>query len=132
MAVVLRAQRLGDDLVVTLGGGTRSHVGAAAVAQPRPSLKGDGTVSATASVIALLGHKEDELARWAALRLASQLNAVVVVTAGIHVDNATPDQIRQLDAAARGLVEELATELVRRLKGENQSAVDAAAGERDG
>jgi len=113
MAVVLRAQRLGDDLVVTLGGGTRPHVGAAAVAQPRPSLKGDGTISATASVIALLGHKEDELARWAALRLASQLNAAVVVTAGIHVDSASPEQIRQLDAAARGLVEELASQLAR-------------------
>lgn len=111
LAVVLRAQRLGDDWVVTLGGGTRHHVGAVAVAQPRPSLKGDGTVSATASVIALLGHKEDELARWAALHLAAQLNAVVVVTAGIHVDAATPEQIRQLDAAARGLVEELASRL---------------------
>lgn len=113
MTVVLRAQRLGDDWVVTLSGGTRHHVGAAAVAQPRPSLKGDGMISATASVIALLGHKEDELARWAALRLAAQLNAAVVVTAGIHVDDATPEQIQQLDAAARGLVEELASRLAR-------------------
>jgi hypothetical protein len=52
----VQAQWVGADLVVTIGGGSRPHVGAVAVAQPRPSLKGDGTVSATASVIALLGH----------------------------------------------------------------------------
>jgi predicted flavoprotein YhiN len=104
----VQAQWVGADLVVTIGGGSRPHVGAVAVAQPRPSLKGDGTVSATASVIALLGHKEDELARWAALHLASRLNTTVVVTAGLHVDNATMEEIIALDAEARRLVEAIA------------------------
>jgi gallate decarboxylase subunit D len=98
---------VGKDLVVTIGGGTHPHVGAVAMAQPRPSLKGDGTVSATASVIALLGHKEDELARWAALHLAARLNATVVVSAGLHVDDATLDEVLRLDAEARRLVEAL-------------------------
>jgi len=104
--VEVRAHWVGRDLVVTIGGGTHAHVGAVAVAQPRPSLKGDGSVSATASVIALLGHKEDELARWAALHLAAKLNRTVVVTAGLHVDNATMEQILYLDAEARRLVGE--------------------------
>lgn len=108
LQVVVRADWVGPDLVVTIGGGTRHHVGAVAVAQPRPSLKGDGKVSSTASVIALLGHKEDELARWAALLLSARLNTTAVVTAGIHVDNATLEQILQMDADARKLVEELA------------------------
>ncbi|MGE5674483.1 MAG: hypothetical protein ACM3XM_11480 [Mycobacterium leprae] len=99
--ITVRAQRVGADLVVTIGGGTRAHVGAVAVAQPRPSLKGDGQVSASASVITLLGHKEDELARWAALYLAAQLNTTVVVTAGIHVDDATPADLGQIDAEVR-------------------------------
>ncbi len=106
--VELQAEWVGPDLVVSIGGGTRAHVGAVAVAQPRPSLKGDGKVSATASVIALVGHKEDELARWAALHLASQLNTTVVVTAGLHIDDADPDQIQHMDAYARELVTQIA------------------------
>lgn len=108
MRVDVQAEWVGRDLVVTIGGGTHPHVGAVAVAQPRASLQGDGKVSATASVIALLGHKEDELARWAALLLASRLNRTAVVTAGIHVDGATLEQIRHLDAEARALVGRLA------------------------
>lgn len=107
LRVEVQAQFVGADLVVTIGGGTRAHVGAVAVAQPRPSLKGDGRVSATASVIALLGHKEDELARWAALHLAARLNRTVVVTAGVHVDDAALDQIVHLDKEVRRLVEAL-------------------------
>lgn len=110
LRVEVQAQWVGADLVVTIGGGTKAHVGAVAIAQPRPSLKGDGRVSATASVITLLGHKEDELARWAALHLAAKLNRTVVVTAGIHIDDASIDQIIQLDADARRLVTTL-TEL---------------------
>lgn len=108
LAVDLAAHWVGPDLVVTIGGGTRPHVGAVAVAQPRPSLRGDGSLSATASVIALLGHKEDELARWAALALASRLNATVTVTAGLHVDAAAPEQIAALNEQARQLVHALA------------------------
>ncbi len=107
LRVEVQAQWVGADLVVTIGGGTRAHVGAVAVAQPRPSLKGDGRVSATASVIALLGHKEDELARWAALHLAARLNRTVVVTAGVHVDEAALEQIVHLDKEVRRLVEDL-------------------------
>jgi len=99
--------RVGGDLVVVIGGGTHPHVGAVAVAQPRPSLQGGGKISSSASVITLLGHKEDELARWAALLLAAELNTNVVVTAGLHVDHATPEQIRQLESTARTLVKSL-------------------------
>lgn len=108
LVVEVRAQWMGPDLVVTIGGGTRFHVGAVAVAQPRPSLRDDGSISSTASVIALLGHKEDELARWAALMLASRLNATVTVTAGLHVDAATPDQVTTLNEETRRLVYALA------------------------
>lgn len=104
LQVEVQALWVGSDLVVTIGGGTRPHVGAVAVAQPRPTLKGDGTVSASASVIALLGHKEDELARWAALLLAARLNTTVIVTVGLHVDEAAREQIVQLDAEVRKLV----------------------------
>jgi gallate decarboxylase subunit D len=108
LQVEIRGQWVGKDLVVTIGGGTKAHVGAVAVAQPRPSLRGDGRISASASVITLLGHKEDELARWAALHLASQLNTTVAVTAGVHLDQATPEQIAAIDAKIKQDVQVLA------------------------
>ena len=99
---------MGRDLSVTLDGGDRPHIGAVAVAQPRPSHRGGGRISATTSVIALLGHLEDELARSTAHRLASGLDATVSVACGIHLDQAGPDDLREV----RELAEELATELL--------------------
>ncbi len=64
---------------------------------------------------ALLGHKEDELARWAALHLSSQLNAAVVVTAGLHIDDAAPEQVVQLDAEARCAVKALVDQALREI-----------------
>ena len=77
---------MGRDLAVTLCGGDRAHIGAVAVSQARPSLEPGGATSATTSVLALLGHKEDDLARGLAARFAARLDAVVTVACGIHMD----------------------------------------------
>ena len=58
----------GPDLCLCLAGGESPHIGAAALAVPRESLRGGGEPSASASVLCVTGHKEDELARDAALR----------------------------------------------------------------
>lgn len=68
---------------VSLFGGI-PHVGTTALAIPRPSLKDPGRMSATASVLNVTGHKDDELARRLAESLAAGLNRVVAVTAGVH------------------------------------------------
>lgn len=94
----------GPDLTVTLSGGSHPHIGAVALAQPRPSLRGDGSRSATVSVLTLPGHLEDEVARWAAHLLAVRAGGTVVVTAGMHVDQATPAEITALVAEAKALV----------------------------
>jgi hypothetical protein len=78
---------IGQDLLVAIWGGERPHIGAVSIAQPRPSLKDAGVTSATASVICLLGHKEDELAKATSEVLAAALNTNVIVTAGIHWEN---------------------------------------------
>ena len=87
-------QRIGRDLLVAIWGGERPHVGAVAVAQPRPSLRDPQSTSATASVFCLVGHKEDELAKAASEILASVLNTTVVVTAGIHWDDLSAEGIQ--------------------------------------
>ncbi|OQY53798.1 MAG: hypothetical protein B6245_22335 [Desulfobacteraceae bacterium 4572_88] len=87
---------IGQDVLLAIWGGEKPHIGAVAVAQPRPSLRQPDVTSATASVICLLGHKEDELAKMASERLAAVLNTPVVVTAGIHWDNIGEEGIRQV------------------------------------
>lgn len=86
----------GDGVVVHLFGGELPHVGSIVVSQPRPSLQPGGGTSCTSSTLNLVGHKDDELARPVAEKLAKGLNQVVVVVAGVHVDNATAQEIRQL------------------------------------
>jgi hypothetical protein len=88
--------RCGNDLVVALQGGSRYHIGATAMAVPRPSLADPSQVSSSASVLCVVGHKEDQLARAMALRLAAALDCTATVVAGLHVDNASSDDIRLL------------------------------------
>jgi hypothetical protein len=105
---------IGDDLLVYIWGGERPHIGAVAAAQPRPSLADPDTVSATASVLTYLGHKEDEVVKRAAEAIAAALDTNVVVTAGIHWDD--------LSAEAVGIVlsrcKEIVAKLLQALEGE--------------
>ena len=87
---------IGPDLLIAIWGGEKPHIGAVAVAQPRPSLKDPDVTSATASVICFVGHKEDELAKAAAEILSATLNTAVVVTAGIHWDNLDEEAIARI------------------------------------
>jgi len=88
-------QRMGNDYLVSVWGGA-AHIGAVAMAQSRPSLADSGRLSASASVFCYLGHKEDDLAKKVAERLAAALGAKVVVVAGIHWDNLKPQGIEQI------------------------------------
>jgi hypothetical protein len=87
---------IGQNVLVAIYGGEKPHIGAVAMAQPRPSLKDPNVTSATASVFTYVGHKEDDLAKAAAEILAAALKTHVVVTAGIHWDNLTKEGIQQI------------------------------------
>jgi gallate decarboxylase subunit D len=78
---------------VNLLGGDTPHIGAVAVAIPRASRARPGRRSATTSVFALVGHKDDELARSMASDLARHLAITAVVTAGVHLRQARPSDI---------------------------------------
>lgn len=80
-----------------------SHVGSVALAQPRPSLTGEGQ-SATVSTLNLCGHKDDVVANAVAQRVSAQTGAVVCCTCGIHVDDATPQELKAIVEAVDGLV----------------------------
>jgi len=107
--VVCTAIRVGQDVTIQIQGGERPHIGAVAMAIPRPSLKDPTRLSATASVLTVIGHKEDELARSIALHLATELSCVAVVLAGVHLDGADENDIARIvensDQVVRMLVE---------------------------
>ena len=96
---------IGEDLLVAVWGGEKPHIGAVSVAQSRPSLKDPEAVSASASVFCFLSHKEDDLAKAISEVLAAVLDTKVVVTAGIHWDNITPDGILQIMKNSKVLTE---------------------------
>jgi gallate decarboxylase subunit D len=94
--IELTAVVCSTDYCVTICGGSRYHVGATALGYARAG--GDclpGT-SATVSVLCAPGHRDDEVARWAARYLATELGCNVSVTAGVHIDGATVDDIQIL------------------------------------
>jgi len=96
---------LGDDLLSCLWGGTKPHIGAIALAVPRPSLADESATSSTVSVLTMLGHKEDGLVKAVADRLSARLNKNVVVTAGIHWDHLDEDAIREIEQSCALLAE---------------------------
>ena len=87
-------RRIGDDVLVAIWGGEKPHIGAVAIAQPRPSLKDPQAISATASVICLVGHKEDDLAK-----------AAAEILAATHWDNLDPDAIERIIRNSETLVD---------------------------
>ncbi|MCK5682348.1 hypothetical protein KAI46_16225 [bacterium] len=74
----------GDFIVVVTGG--RDHIGAIALALPRPSLVEADRLSATSSILTMLGHREDELVKYVSETVAAATGQNVIVIAGVHYD----------------------------------------------
>ncbi len=113
--IKVSATWMGEDLLVTIRGG-RAHIGAVALAQPRPSLKEAGITSATASVLCVVGHKEDAVVKTASERLSAALNVRVVAAAGMHWDDLDAEAIRGILNRVDALVETM----VRHLKSDGK------------
>lgn len=108
--LVCAIERLGDDCVLVLGGGDAPHIGSSALAIPRPSLTGTGQ-SATVSTLNKTGHKDDFLANPLAHAVASELGCTVACIAGVHIDDATPEQIEAIRDAIPELAQRICTHL---------------------
>lgn len=98
--VSLLALCAGNDLIVIINGGDSPHVGSVAVAVPGLSHRDAHKTSSTSSVITLVGHKDDELAKPVSEFIARELNQVCVVIVGIHVEQATERDIEIVSEAA--------------------------------
>jgi hypothetical protein len=106
------AQKMGRDLLVSIWGGTRPHIGAVGMATPRPSLRIPRKWSATSSNFTFIGHKEDAIVKKISEKLATELRKNVVVVAGIHWDGITAKEIEIIE----GLAQKLSDQILRKLK----------------
>jgi hypothetical protein len=105
-----RVSILGNDILVVLSGGS-VHIGAVAMAQPRPSLADSRKTGATSSVYTYVGHKEDSIAKTMADKLAQHLNRKVVVVAGIHWDDLRDEEIEILVNMCHEITEDVLNKL---------------------
>ena len=92
--ISMKAITVGEDLCVIICGGDSPHIGCVTLSVPRASLQDPAAVSATTSVLNVIGHKDDEAARYVSYVLSSKMNKNVVVTCGIHVDGITNEEIK--------------------------------------
>jgi hypothetical protein len=84
--VWLSSHRIGDDLVFFLGGGQRAHVGGVVIAQPGKKVK----------TVRLTGHYDDIVLKPIAETACKKYKTKVIAVGGVHVDNATKEEITLL------------------------------------
>ena len=86
----------GHGLCVMLTGGELAHVGGVAYAAPRNKSNGDG-ITADISTVCGAGHKDVYAAVIAAKKICVSLGETTCVTAGIHLDHATPSELELIN-----------------------------------
>lgn len=99
--IVISKKFLGDDILIVVKGGDKPHIGTTVLAVPRPSLTRDGTVSTTASVLNVTGHKDEMICRILAEKASKKYGVTAVCVGGFHIDNINADQIKEVMEAIR-------------------------------
>ena len=92
--VFLEKKEIGTDLIYILGGGERSHIGGLAICEPGKSPQ----------VIRLEGHYDDIVLKPIAEAACKKYNKKVAAIGGVHVDNASQDEIDLLVKNCKELV----------------------------
>ena len=112
--IEIQAIRAGSDIQLLLQGGSSPHIGCMVLATPCPSLTGDGSRSATASVLNVTAYKDEALCRYLAEKVAAVANVVVACTGGFHIDGMTPEQIQEVQAAVKHMAREVQAWAIRK------------------
>lgn len=102
---------VGEDVLICLQGGERPHLGCVVQTEPRESLTGDGSVSATSSVLNYPGHKDEVVCRYVAEKISRELKRRVVCTGGFHKDGITIEEIREVQRAVETVTEKIVVKL---------------------
>ena len=92
--VFLEEKKIGDDIIYFLGGGEKSHVGGIVFCEP----------DNTPQVIRLEGHYDDVVLKPIAEAACKKYKTKVVAVGGIHIDNATNEEIEILVKNCKDLI----------------------------
>ena len=103
----ISAALIGEDVLLCLQGGERPHLGCVVQTEPRESLSGDGSVSATSSVLNFPGHKDEVVCRWMAEKVSKELGKRVVCTGGFHKERISEKEIREVQESVVCLTEKV-------------------------
>ncbi|HIH29602.1 MAG TPA: hypothetical protein HA260_07355 [Thermoplasmata archaeon] len=95
--VWLQHHYIGDDIVFFLGGGQRSHIGGVVIAEPKKKVE----------AIRLSGHYDDIVLLPIAEAACEKYKKKVVAVGGVHVDNATKQEIDLLVENCKKLVKKI-------------------------
>ena len=103
---------LGNDVMLSIWGGSMPHIGSVCITHPRPGLQNQNITRCTSSVYNFTGHKDEAVARSCAEKIAAACNKKTVSVAGIHIDNAAPSDV----AAILKNVDRLCTKIIINLR----------------
>jgi len=92
--VFLEEKKIDDDLIYILGGGERSHIGGVVICEPDKEPQ----------FIRLEGHYDDIVLKPIAEAACKKYNKRVAAIGGVHVDNATEEEIDLLVKNCKELV----------------------------
>ena len=95
--VWLSHHKIGDDLVFFLGGGERPHVGGVVIAEPGKKVQ----------TIRLPGHYDDIVLKPIAKEACKKYKTKVIAVGGVHVDDATKQEINLLVENCKKLINKL-------------------------
>jgi gallate decarboxylase subunit D len=95
--VWLQKQELGDDLIYTLGGGERPHVGGVVLKVPGQDVR----------TLSFSTHRDLDVLVPIAEAASLKYGCTVVAVGGIHIDDATKEEIGILVGNVRELLKEL-------------------------
>lgn len=90
----------GDDIVIRIGGGERPHIGAISIC----------TGADKPLTLSLPGHKDYLVSHIAAQKIFNETGRNTLVIAGIHVDDASGEDIRELMNNAEECIRRLVNE----------------------
>jgi hypothetical protein len=106
---------LGNDFVITLSGGDLEHIGAVVVSKPNSSnIHKDAVNNIMMDVIIVPEHKEDCLAKSVASLLATNLNNVVCVVCGIHLEHILKTELKDIIEMSEEMTKSLIAQVTMR------------------
>lgn len=104
LPIEVKIERMGDDWLVSVGGGCRVHVGSISAAEWNGR-------EAVLSKCVLGEHRDDVVGDKYALELCSALKSTVCVVCGIHYDSPGPEGIKEIVNAAEDLLDRVIADL---------------------